>query len=199
MEEQWVFLMADSAQDEKLRQILRFLISLEMPSGLGIRSRRRFIKRSLEFFLQDALLYKRGKGCAPQRVIMDAAKRKDILLQAHEGLGHRGEFAVYEQVKKRFYWPHMRAHVWHHVRSCHQCQIRDVRKVEIPLTISTPAALFSKVYIDVMLMPKAKGYRYIVAARDDLSRASEGRALRKSNATTLAHFFWDQIFCSNFY
>ncbi len=195
MEEQWVFLMADSAQDEKLRQILRFLTSLEIPSGLSIRSRRRFIKRSLEFFLQDALLYKRGKGCAPQRVIMDAAKRKDILLQAHEGLGHRGEFAVYEQVKKRFYWPHMCAHVRHHVRSCHQCQIRDVRKVEIPLTISTPAALFSKVYIDVMLMPKAKGYRYIVAARDDLSRASEGRALRKSNATTLAHFFWDQIFC----
>ncbi len=97
---------------------------------------------------------------------MDAAKRKDILLQAHKGLGHRGEFAVYEQVKKQFYWPHMRVHVRHHVRSCHQCQIRDVRKVEIPLMISTPRLpLFSKVYIDVMLMPKAKGYRYIVAAR----------------------------------
>ncbi len=66
--------------------------------------------------------------------------------------------------------------------------------MEIPITISTPATLFSKVYIDVMLMPKTKGYRYIVAARDDLSRASEGRALRQSTAKSLARFFWDQIF-----
>ena len=33
--------------------------------------------------------------------------------------------------------------------------------------------------LDVMLMPKRRGYRYIVAARDDLSRATEGRALKK--------------------
>ncbi len=46
-----------------------------------------------------------------------------------------------------------------------------------------------------MYMPKARGYRYIVAARDDLSRASEGRALRKANAKTLAKFFWEEILC----
>jgi len=41
-----------------------------------------------------------------------------------------------------------------------------------------PATLFSKIHIDIMLMPRRKGYRYIVAARDDLSRATEGKALR---------------------
>ncbi len=46
-----------------------------------------------------------------------------------------------------------------------------------------------------MLMPKKQGYQYIVAARDDLSRALEGRALKKSTAQNLAKFFWDQIFC----
>lgn len=57
--------------------------------------------------------------------------------------------------------------------------------------------MFSKIYIDVMLMPKVKGegFRYIVAARDDLSRATEGRALRKANAKALANFFWEQIYC----
>ncbi|KLO04036.1 hypothetical protein SCHPADRAFT_814912, partial [Schizopora paradoxa] len=79
-----VFLNAETAQDEKLRQILRFLISLELPAGLSIKARKRFIKRSLEFFLQDTLMYKRGKGHAPQRVIMEVEKRRDILEQAHE-------------------------------------------------------------------------------------------------------------------
>jgi len=44
-------------------------------------------------------------------------------------------------------------------------------------------------------MPRRKGYRYIVAARDDLSRATEGRALKKANAKSLAKFFWEQIYC----
>ncbi|EPQ51416.1 hypothetical protein GLOTRDRAFT_48519 [Gloeophyllum trabeum ATCC 11539] len=82
-----------------------------------------------------------------------------------------------------------------HVSSCHECQIRSTQKVEIPLTISTPATIFTKLYVDVMLMPKAKGYCYIVAARDDLTQAAEGRALRKSNADSLAKFFSEEIIC----
>lgn len=188
------FAAAITGQDEKLRQIWRFLVSLEVPQDLSQQARKRFVKRALEFFLQDSLMYKRNHG-HPLRVVLETEKRVQIMTQAHEELGHRGEFAVYEQLKKRFYWPHMRAHVRHHIQSCHQCQIRDVKRIELPLTVSTPATLFSKVYIDVMLMPKARGYRYIVAARDDLSRASEGRAMKKSTAQSLANFFWDQIFC----
>ena len=44
-------------------------------------------------------------------------------------------------------------------------------------------------------MPKSGNYRYIVAARDDLSRVSEGRALRNNNAESLARFFWEQVIC----
>ena len=40
-----------------------------------------------------------------------------------------------------------------------------------------------------MYISKARNYRYIVAARDDLSRVSEGRALRNNNAESLARFF----------
>ena len=44
-------------------------------------------------------------------------------------------------------------------------------------------------------MPEAQGYRYIVAARDDLSKAAEGRALRNANSKQLSQFFWEQIIC----
>jgi len=46
-----------------------------------------------------------------------------------------------------------------------------------------------------MNMPTSGGFKFIVAARDDLSLAAEGRALRASNASALASFFWEQIFC----
>lgn len=189
------YLSSNTEQDDKLRKIWKFLITLEIPSDLGTQARKRFVKRSLQFFLSGDLMYKRNGSKPPLRVILEEDKRSKILTMAHEDLGHRGEFAVYQHLKGRFYWPHLRAHVRHHVRSCHQCQIREIKRVEIPLTISTPTSIFSKVHIDVMLMPRARGYRYIVAARDSLSRVSEGRALRKSTAQALASFFWDQIFC----
>ena len=44
-------------------------------------------------------------------------------------------------------------------------------------------------------MPKAGGYSYIVAARDDLSGATEVRALQNATARALAKFFWEQIYC----
>lgn len=44
-------------------------------------------------------------------------------------------------------------------------------------------------------MPIAGGYKYIVVAGDDLSLAAEGRPLRACNATVLAAFFGEQIFC----
>jgi len=44
---------------------------------------------------------------------------------------------------------------------------------------STNDSLPTKVYLNIMLMPKAQGYRYIIAARDDLSGAAEGRKLKK--------------------
>lgn len=46
-----------------------------------------------------------------------------------------------------------------------------------------------------MRMNRAAGFSCIVAARDDLSRVSEGRALREGTAKNLAKFFWEEIFC----
>ncbi|KAI0324830.1 hypothetical protein GY45DRAFT_1349210 [Cubamyces sp. BRFM 1775] len=44
-----------------------------------------------------------------------------------------------------------------------------------------------QVYIDVMFMPEAQGYRYLVTARDDLAHVAEGRALRKITSKALSN------------
>jgi Integrase core domain len=62
-------------------------------------------------------------------------------------------------------------------------------------TILTPATLFTKVYLDIMMMPKAQGYQYIVAARDDLSGAAEGHKLKKGSARAVAQFIFEELIC----
>lgn len=45
-----------------------------------------------------------------------------------------------------------------------------------------------------MLMLVAKGYRYIVAAMNDLLRALEEHALQRADSKSLIKFFWKQIY-----
>ena len=189
------FLVDNTKADQSLHDIKAFLENDIVPHFASDTAKKRFSQKVQQFFVKNGNLYKRRKDHAPLRVILTAAGRLEILTQAHEGLAHRGIHGVFQTIRERFYWPRMHQDVEHHVKSCHECQIRSVKKVEVPITISTPATIFSKVYVDVMLMPKAKGYRYIVAARDDLSLAAEGRALRKASAANLAKFFWEELIC----
>jgi hypothetical protein len=187
-----------SKLDQQLLQVIHFLKTLEVPPELETsQARRRFIQKASRFFLQQPQdkLFKRNGHKPPLLVILNENRRLAIMTQAHEELGHKGVQATWETIRQRFYWPHLRADVLHHVSSCHPCQIRNTRKVQIPITVSTPATLFSKIYVDVMNMPPGGGFKFIVAARDDLSLAAEGRALRSSNASSLASFFWEEIFC----
>ena len=189
------FLMADDKQTQTLHEIKAFLEDEILPHFGNDQAKKRFLHKSVQFFIHNGHLYKKRKNQTPLKVILTAEERLKILIQAHEGLAHRGVHGVFQTIKERFYWPRMHSDIEHHVKSCHECQIRSVKKVEIPITISAPATIFFKIYVDVMLMPKAKGYRYIVAARDDLSLAAEGRALRKASAANIAKFFWEEIIC----
>jgi transposase InsO family protein len=68
--------------------------------------------------------------------------------------------------------------------------------MKIPITVSVPATIFTKIYVDVMDMTEStQGHKYIVCARDDLSRATECRALYKNDSVSLMRFFWEQIYC----
>ena len=182
-------------QDNILEQIRHFLSSFEVPILESLQARQRFLKKSTNFYLQNNQMFRRNGKKIPLLVIMNPKKRVAILTQAHENLGHKGEQAVFDIIRLRFFWPHLRTDVHHHVSSCHQCQIRSVKKIEIPPTVSAPTTLFQKVYIDVMFMPPSAGYHFIVAARDDLSGVTEVKALRSNNSQNLAKFFWEQIYC----
>ena len=87
----------------------------------------------------------------------------------------------------------MRNDLIDHIRSCHACQLRSMKKMHVLIEPSLPSGLFRKVYLDVMKMPEGQGKHWIVACRDDLSGTTEARAITSDNAKTLAKFFKEQI------
>jgi transposase InsO family protein len=180
-------------KEQEIRDIIHFLETYKPPATKYARDRQRFLHQASRHYLQEGRLYRRHASGNNQRVLTNPADRKKILEDLHDGIGHRGEWAVWEAIRIRFYWPGMRQDVTQYVKSCHTCQLRSTKKMHIPITLSQPVALFRKVYLDLMKMPEAQGKNWIVACRDDLSGTAEARALAADNARALASFFIEQV------
>ncbi|KAJ7697479.1 hypothetical protein B0H17DRAFT_899907, partial [Mycena rosella] len=84
------------------------------------------------------------------------------------------------------------------IASCHKCQVRSTKKLEIPLTVSTPVTLFLAIYIqfNIMMMPETpSGFRMIMAARDDLSGVCQTQTLQTQTVDDQAQFLWIHLYC----
>jgi hypothetical protein len=81
------------------------------------------------------------------------------------------------------------------IQTCHECQIWLVKKLNISPTVPMPAGLFQKIFIDTMLMPKVRGYQYIIHACCLLSSYPKWFTLQNKNFKTIAKFIHNMLLC----
>ncbi|ETW75009.1 hypothetical protein HETIRDRAFT_456478 [Heterobasidion irregulare TC 32-1] len=93
------------------------------------------------------------------------SSRITILTAAHDDVAHKGFYTTTALIAKCFWWPHMRQDISWFVQTCHLCQIHQTRNVLIPPTVTSPAPLFMKMYMDTMHMPTAGSFKYLVQGR----------------------------------
>ena len=179
--------------EDDLVKILRYLTTGKTPKFRTPKQTTLFLNKARPFYLEQAHMYKHNPGHPDQVVIFPTKRRQEILQEMHEETAHHGVWAVEQQVTLRYYWPNMRKNIKDHVQSCHTCQLRSTKKMHIPITISHPPSLFSKVYLDVMKMPLARGKQWLIGCRDDLSGITECKAIAHDRAKVIARFFLKRI------
>ena len=180
-------------EEDELIRILQYLVTHKAPKIKHPRDLEKFKQQAEQYYLQGIHMYRRRPSLHPQVVIFNKKRRREILWQMHEESGHHGIWAVAKQTTLRYHWPGIQEDVKQHIRSCHPCQLRSTKKMHIPITMSHPPRLFSKVYLDVMHMPKARGKQWLVACRDDLSGKTECKPLTRDKAKAIAKFFLHRI------
>lgn len=181
-------------QDREVGMVKTFLETLSRPEGMGDEPFRRLVRMASRFFiLKNRLWRRRPDGCHQLYIFPD--RRFSILKEAHDDLGHKGAWIVLTRLQERVWWPSIHQDVRWFVKSCHQCQIRQVRKVLVPPTVAIPVTLFRKAYMDTMRMPRAQNYTYLVQARCSLSAYPEWRPMRSENAKGVAAFIFEEILC----
>lgn len=174
-------------KERQLESVRRFLHSPERPSDMSDLEFKRLVRSASDFFIQDDQLWRKDRQ-GKHKLVISSDKRLHLLKQAHDDLGHKGIFTVRLRLLERFWWPHLDDDVKWYIKTCHECQLRLLRNIIIPPSVPTPAGLFRKVYIDTMLMPKARGYRYILHARCSLSAYPEWDMVKHENTKTMVAF-----------
>jgi hypothetical protein len=180
--------------DIDLHSIQTFLETLSFPTSTPIPDHARLRKRAHQFFVQGHRLW-RKESAGRHQLVLFHPDRLRILQETHDKLGHKGFYSTRRTIIDRFWWPTVDKDLAWYLKTCHQCQIRTVRKLIIPPTVAIPAPLFRKAYVDSMHMPTSHGYSYIVQARCSLSTWPEFRMLKTETGRTLGAFLFEEILC----
>lgn len=84
-------------------------------------------------------------------------ERKKLCIMYHEDLLHRSYEAVYQEMKKKFYWPGIKATIIHCIKACEVCQMYNRKKRNAPEFVETIKP-FEKVALDIMFLEEKDKY-----------------------------------------
>ena len=71
-----------------------------------------------------------------------------------------------------------------------------MEKIVLPPTVHMPATPFSKVYLDMMILPKSiDGHQYLVQGQDSVLLWAEHQCLKKENKRTLGAQLFEDYMC----
>ena len=125
-----------------------------------------------------------------QLLVLPQPVRKQVMVMAHEGMGHMSVKKVLPLIKKRFVWPGMGEDVRRHCESCQECQkCRRQNARKAPLmrrpVLSEP---FESLAFDLVgpIDPGQGGCRFILTAICMASRWPEAIPLRTVTAEDVA-------------
>jgi transposase InsO family protein len=178
--------------DEDWRKLGRFLETQDL-EGIDSKDQGKLKAKSLHYFVRDGRLFRRVRDGIPKEVIGTKSRQKEILREAHEEGGHKGSLALRHRVGLRFFWPGQAKDANDFVRTCDLCQRRDPRRFEEENRAVHPSDIGQVWGIDLVTMPPSRGYRYIIIAREDLSKWVEAKPIRKKEASVVAKFIMEHI------
>ncbi len=133
-------------------------------------------------------------GAVPRpRLLIPSSKRKQLISEAHEEVGHRSLFATLRRLQAYAVWPGMRTEVKRAIGLCVHCRgnqrPREKSRYEITETPNQP---FERIGIDLTgpFHPSPQGNRMLLTAIDHLTGWAEAIPIKNKSAVSV----WDALY-----
>ena len=194
-------------EDDDLEPLLEHLRQNTEPSSLerqawSPESRHYWGKRHLLHFLDDGLLYyQKPKGdefSKKHLVILPRIMWNNIIRKIHQLSGHSGPETTAKRLLRTFYIPRALVEVQDVIRLCHECKLKVASKPKQKGTLVSvlDGFPFQRVSVDFIgpITPPARGYHYILTARDCFSKWLEAFPVRRADADTAIDKLVNEVF-----
>jgi hypothetical protein len=164
---------------------------------VSLKEKQKFLGRARSFALHDDRIWKvETKGRSPRLVITDVLKRRSLIADAHNQVGHRGRDGTFKLISDRYYWPNLYDDVAYFVRSCYACQLQSKMRPKIPFSPTWNTAILRRFDFDTIHMGKGHGgMKYLLQAIEPAIGWPEGRAARRNTSEVWAKFIYEDIIC----
>ncbi|KAF8634386.1 hypothetical protein AX17_004208 [Amanita inopinata Kibby_2008] len=157
---------------------------------------RKFIRETKKFALYEDRLWLLNKNGVPRLVITDTERRKDLVAEAHNEVGHRGRDTTYKLLTDRYFWPNMYDEVAYFVRSCTICQLRSRGKPRVPFEPTWNSELLRRFDLDTVHMETGYGGKhFLLQAIEPSINWPEARAVSHNTSEKWAKFIYKDIIC----
>ena len=161
-------------------KIGQFLKTLRQPDDMGDEEYRLIRRKALRYYLRDGHLFRKGRiGETPRRVICDMDVQREIIKEMHDAhwAGHRSVGPTFHKIRLTYFWPGMWGMIKDYVETCEQCQFLSKVQYREELHPTASPTIHGRWFVDIVVMPKAGRFRYLILAREDVTDWVEGRAL----------------------
>ncbi len=163
-----------------------------LPAYLPADSIRQFRQFAARFFVLEGRLWRDQRNRTPQLVILDPARRQEILAQVHDTTGHRGRDTTYLAVRDRYWWPNLYRSAHWFVASCQNCQFHSRYRSVPPLTRSLCPFVLRRIHVDTIHMPDKA---YLLHASCATSQWPEARYSKTNTSDVWARFLFEDVIC----
>ena len=167
---------------------------MEWPNGIDDHEFLLVIQYASGFFVNKSILWKCDLQGAHKQVLY-GSQWINVVVATHNDTGHCGFYMTHALIVEWYWWPFMSHDIALFVQTCHICQVRQTWQIFIPSIITTPAPLFTKMYMDTMHLPWSGRFSYIVQGQCSLSHYLEFCMLRKETAQMIRDWIFQDILC----
>ena len=192
-----VFLIETEYTDEFLK-IGHYLETLMRPEELTDSEYRSIRRKAQRFYVRDGHLFRKGRpGETPRRVVCDRDVQKQIIREMHDAhwAGHRSVGPTFSKIRLGYFWPGMWDMIRSYVETCEQCQKLSHVQHREELHPSVSPIIHGRWNVDIVVMPHAGRFRYLILAREDITDWVEGRALHNTKTKSWCTFIFEEIVC----
>ena len=153
------------------------------------------------FIKEEGVLYRlwAEDGRTFKCILVPQVLQDFMIILAHDYSGHNGSRRTYNCLKRQYYWPIIRKHIFRHCKKCKECVLQNQGQPEkcfghfdLP---DLPMEFICMDLVGPIHPPSTIGNKYVLTVIDMLRGFTMAVPIKNKNAETICEAYRDNIYC----